>query len=175
MAASASFLWPTPDCSKAAFVADNATVLGHVTLAEGCNIWYGAILRGDVETIQIGAFTNVQDAAVIHCDPGLPAVLEDYVTVGHRAVIHSAHVERGSLIGIGAIVLNGVRVGAGSIIGAGAVVTKDVPPRSLVMGIPGKVIKAVADDQAEGMIEHAKKYHRLALAHAGKGTDLGFS
>jgi len=175
MASPVSSPWPPPDTSKAAFVAANATVLGHVTLGEGCNIWYGAILRGDVETIQIGTYTNVQDGAIIHCDPGLPSVLEDYVTVGHRAVIHSAHVERGSLIGIGAIVLNGVRIGAGSIIGAGAVVTKDVPPRSLVMGVPGKVIKAVADDQAEGMIEHAQKYHQLALVHAGKGTDLGFS
>jgi carbonic anhydrase/acetyltransferase-like protein (isoleucine patch superfamily) len=170
-----SSLWPTPDLTKAAFVADTATVLGHVTLQEGCNIWYGAVLRGDVEAIQIGAFTNVQDGAVIHCDPGLPAILEDYVTVGHRAVIHSAHVERGSLIGIGAIVLNGVRIGAGSIIGAGAVVTKDVPPQSLVMGVPGKVIKTVSGDQVEGMIEHAKKYHQLALAHGGTGTDLGFS
>ena len=175
MASPVSFPWPTPDLSKAAFVADNATVLGHVTLRQGCNIWYGAVLRGDVEAIQIGAFTNVQDGAVIHCDPGLPAILEDYVTVGHRAVIHSAQVERGSLIGIGAVVLNGVRVGAGSIIGAGAVVTKDVPPQSLVMGVPGKVIKAVSDDQVEGMIDHARKYHQLALAHGGQGTDLGFS
>jgi len=167
--------WPTPDLSKAAFVANTATVLGQVTLREGCSVWYGAVLRGDVETIQIGAFANVQDGTIIHCDPGLPSVLEEYVTVGHRAVIHSAHVERGSLIGIGAIVLNGVRVGAGSIIGAGAVVTKDVPPRSLVMGVPGKVIKPVSADQAEGTIEHAKKYHQLALAHAGKGTDLGSS
>ena len=167
-------IWPAPDLSKAAFVADNATVLGHVTLKEGCSIWYGAVLRGDIETIHIGGFTNVQDGAIIHCDAGLSAVLEDYVTVGHRAVIHSAHIEQGSLIGIGAIVLNGVRVGTGSIIGAGAVVTKDVPPQSLVMGVPGKVIKAVSDHQAKGMIEHARKYHQLALAHAGKATDLGF-
>jgi carbonic anhydrase/acetyltransferase-like protein (isoleucine patch superfamily) len=171
---SALLPWPTPDLSAAAFVADNATVLGQVSLLEGCNIWYGAVLRGDVEAIRVGAFTNVQDGAVIHCDPGLPAVLEDYVTVGHRAVIHSAHVERGSLIGIGAIVLNGVRVGAGSIIGAGAVVTKDVPPQSLVMGVPGKVVKAVTDDQAQGLIDHAKKYCQLALVHAGQGTQLGF-
>jgi carbonic anhydrase/acetyltransferase-like protein (isoleucine patch superfamily) len=166
--------WPTPDPSAAAFVADNATVLGHVALQQGCSIWYGAILRGDVEAIRIGAFTNVQDGAVIHCDPGLPAVLEDYVTIGHRAVIHSAQVERGSLIGIGAIVLNGVRVGEGCVIGAGAVVTKDVPARSLVMGVPGKVIKSVSDPQAQELIDHAKKYHQLARVHAGKGRDLGF-
>ncbi len=167
--------WPTPDLSAAAFVANNATVLGDVSLRQGCNIWYGAVLRGDVEAIQVGAFTNVQDGAVIHCDPGLPAILEDYVTVGHRAVIHSAHVEQGSLIGIGAIILNGVRIGAGSIVGAGAVVTKDVPPQSLVMGVPGKVIKAVSDEQVQGLVDHAKKYYQLALVHAGKGTELGFA
>lgn len=174
MSLSHSSPWPVPDKSAAAFIAENATVLGHVSLQEGCNIWYGVVLRGDVEAIRVGAFTNIQDGAVIHCDPGLPAILEDYVTVGHRAVIHSAYIERGSLIGIGAIVLNGVRVGAGSIVGAGAVVTKDVPPQSLVMGVPGKVIKAVSDQQVEDMIDHAKKYHQLALAHAGKGTELGF-
>lgn len=166
--------WTAPDLSLAAFVAANATVIGQVHLAEGANIWYGVVLRGDMEKIQIGAYTNVQDGAIIHCDPGLPSVLEDYVTVGHRAVIHSAHVERGSLIGIGAIVLNGVRVGAGSIIGAGAVVTKDVPPRSLVMGLPGKVVREVPAEQAAGLIDHAEKYYRLSLVHAGTGTDLGF-
>lgn len=166
-------IWPIPDRSKAAFVAPNATVIGHVQLHEGCNIWYGAILRGDVETIAIGAYTNVQDGAVIHGDPGFPTVLEDCVTVGHRAVIHSAHIERGSLVGIGAIVLNGVRVGAGSIIGAGAVVTRDVPPQSLVMGVPGKVLRPVSDEQALELVEHARKYYQLALVHAGQGTDLG--
>lgn len=143
--------------------------MGQVTLAEGCSIWYGAVLRADVETIQVGAYTNVQDGAILHGDPGQPTVLEDYVTVGHRAVIHSAHVERGCLIGIGAIVLNGVRVGAGSIVGAGALVTKDVPPRSLVIGLPAKVVRAVAEEEAADLIGHAKKYHRLALIHGGKG------
>ncbi|MBD0335351.1 MAG: gamma carbonic anhydrase family protein [Cyanobacteria bacterium Co-bin13] len=167
--------WAEPDISLAAFVAPNATVIGNVQLSQGANIWYGAVLRGDVEAIRIGAYTNVQDGAVIHGDPGQPSVLEDYVTVGHRAVIHSAYVERGSLIGIGAIVLNGVRIGAGSIIGAGAVVTKDVPPKSLVVGLPGKVARPVTDEQAAELVEHAKKYYHLALVHAGKGQDLGFS
>jgi carbonic anhydrase/acetyltransferase-like protein (isoleucine patch superfamily) len=172
---SASSPWPQPDLSAAAFVAETATVIGHVTLQTGCSLWYGAVLRGDVETIQVGAYTNVQDGAIIHCDPGLPAVLADYVTVGHRAVIHSAQVERGSLIGIGAIILNGVQVGAGSIVGAGAVVTKSIPPQSLVMGVPGKVVKALSDQQAAALIEHAQKYHQLALAHAGQAEDIGFS
>jgi carbonic anhydrase/acetyltransferase-like protein (isoleucine patch superfamily) len=175
MTTAASFLWPQPDLSAAAFVASTATVMGQVTLHQGCSIWYGAVLRGDVERIEIGAYSNVQDGVILHGDPGQPTVLEDYVTVGHRAVIHSAYVERGCLVGIGAIVLNGVRVGTGSIVGAGAVVTKDVPARSLVMGVPSKVVRSVSDQQALELLEHAKKYHQLALAHAGRSNHLGFT
>ncbi|NJN20525.1 MAG: gamma carbonic anhydrase family protein [Leptolyngbya sp. RL_3_1] len=163
--------WPAPDLAPAAFVAPGATVIGQVTLGEGCSIWYGAVVRADVEAIHIGAYTNVQDGAILHGDPGQPTVLEDYVTVGHRAVIHSAHVERGCLIGIGAIVLNGVRVGTGSIVGAGALVTKDVPERSLVMGLPAKVVRPVSDAEAADLIDHAQKYNRLALTHGGKGQE----
>ncbi|MGB8702626.1 MAG: gamma carbonic anhydrase family protein, partial [Thermosynechococcaceae cyanobacterium] len=115
--------WAKPNLKAAAFIADNAVIIGQVTVAEGASVWYGAVLRGDVESIYVGSHTNVQDGAILHGDPGQPTILEDYVTVGHRAVIHSAYIERGSLIGIGAIVLNGVRVGAGSMIGAGAVVS----------------------------------------------------
>jgi len=167
-------IWSSPDLSQAAFIAPNATVMGNLTLKAGANIWYGAILRADVETITIGAHTNIQDGAVLHGDPGEPTVLEDYVTVGHRAVIHSAHLERGCLIGIGAVVLNGVRVGEGSIIAAGCVVTKDVPARSLVVGVPAKVQREVTEQEATELIEHAQKYEKLALVHAGKGTDMGF-
>lgn len=167
--------WKRPDLSKAAFVASNATVIGDVSVGQGASIWYGAVVRGDVESVQIGAGSNVQDGAVLHGDPGLPTVLESYVTVGHRAVIHSAHVESGCLIGIGAVVLNGVRVGAGSIVGAGAVVNKDVPARSLVVGVPGKVLRSLSVAEAAEQIEHAKKYEQLASVHAGNGTDLGFA
>lgn len=164
-----------PDLSQAAFVAANATVIGQVSLAEGTSIWYGAVVRGDVEKIAIAAYSNVQDGAVIHGDPGQITVLEEYVTVGHRAIIHAAHIERGALIGMGAIILDGVRVGAGSIIGAGAVVTKNVPPRSLVAGVPGKVVREVSEQEAEDLIHHAQRYVQLALAHAGKSLDLGFT
>jgi len=167
--------WSFPDLSAAAFVAPNATVMGNVTIKAGANIWYSAVVRGDVESITIGAHTNVQDGAVLHGDPGKPTILEDYVTVGHRAVIHSAYIEQGCLVGIGAVVLNGVRVGSGSIIGAGCVVTKDVPARSLLLGIPAKVKREVSETEAADLIEHAKRYEKLALVHAGKGTDLGFT
>ena len=160
--------------SQAAFIAPNASVMGFVEIASGVSIWYNAVVRGDVERIVLGATTNIQDGAILHGDPGKPTVLEAFVTVGHRAVIHSAHIERGSLIGIGAIVLDGVRVGAGSIIGAGSVVTKNVPPRSLCLGVPAKVIRELSDEEVAHLIEHAENYEKLALVHAGKGTDLGF-
>lgn len=148
--------------------------MGWVKLGTGVSIWYGAVLRGDVERIEIGEYTNIQDGAILHGDPGKPTILEDHVTVGHRAVIHSAHIERGCLIGIGAVILDGVRVGAGSMIGAGAIVTKDVPPLSLVVGVPAKRVRNLSEEEAAELIEHAQKYEKLALVHAGKGTDLGF-
>ena len=166
--------WPSPDLSKAAFVAPNATVIGQVEIGAGASIWYSAVVRGDMDLIKIGACSNVQDGAVLHQDPGQQTTLEDYVTIGHRAVIHSAYIERGSLIGIGAIILNGVRVGTGSIVGAGSVLTKEVPPRSLVMGVPGKIVRPLSEAETANLIEHAKHYKQLALVHAGKGGDLGF-
>jgi carbonic anhydrase/acetyltransferase-like protein (isoleucine patch superfamily) len=166
--------WPQPDLSQAAFVAPNATIVGAVTIGQDASIWYQAVVRGDVEGIIIGDRSNVQDGAVLHGDPGKPTVLEADVTIGHRAVIHSAHIESGCLIGIGSIVLDGVRVGSGSIVGAGAVVTKDVPPRSLVVGIPGKVVRQLSEDEAQDLIIHAHHYVKLAQVHNGTGTDLGF-
>ena len=166
--------WQPPDLSPAAFVAPNATVMGYVFLGSGASVWYGAVVRADVEKIIIGKSVNIQDGAVLHGDPGKVTVLEDYVTVGHRAVIHAAHVERGCLIGIGAVILDGVRVGAGSIIGAGCIVTKNVPPRSLMVGIPARKVREISDSEAEDLIKHAQRYEKLALVHAGKGTELGF-
>mgnify|MGYP001792927834 FL=1 len=166
--------WSSPDISAAAFIAPNAVVMGSLSIGAGASIWYQAVVRCDVERIVFGVYTNIQDGAIIHGDPGEPTILEDHVTIGHRAVVHSAHIERGSLIGIGAVILNGVRVGSGSIIGAGAVVTKNIPPLSLVVGVPGKVIRQNSPQEAAELIEHAKRYQKLALVHAGKSTDLGF-
>jgi carbonic anhydrase/acetyltransferase-like protein (isoleucine patch superfamily) len=167
--------WSAPDLSAASFVAPNAVVMGEVTLGQGASVWYGAVVRADVSAIAIGAFSNIQDGAVLHGDAGEPTILEDHVTVGHRAVIHSAHIERGCLIGIGAVILNGVRVGEGSMIGAGSIVTKSVPPRSLMVGVPAKRLRDLSETEVEDLIEHANRYEKLALVHAGKGTDLGFT
>ncbi len=166
--------WAPVDVSQAAFIAPNAVVMGMVSIAPGASIWYGAVVRGDVERIEIGACTNIQDGAIVHGDPGKPTILAANVTVGHRAVIHSAYIEVGCLIGIGAIVLDGVRVGTGSIIGAGSVVTKDVPPHSLMVGVPAKCLRVLNSTEVEELIHHARKYEQLALVHSGKGKDLGF-
>ncbi len=166
--------WPPADLSLAAFVAPNATVIGSVLLAAGASIWYSAVVRADIERIEIGKRSNIQDGAVLHVSPGHPTILEDCVTVGHRAVVHGAYIERGCLIGIGAVVMEGVRVGTGSIIGAGAIVTKDLPPLSLVVGVPAKRLRDISETEAAELIEHARRYELLALVHAGKGSNLGF-
>lgn len=173
-AIASSDFFPPVDTRLAAFVAPNATAIGRVTLAEGASLWYTAVARGDVERIEIGAHSNVQDGAILHGDPGQPTILEEYVTVGHGAVVHGAYIERGCLVGIKAVILNGVCVGAGSIIGAGAVVSKDVPPRSLVVGVPAKPLREVSETEAAELIEHARKYEQLARVHAGTGKNLGF-
>lgn len=166
--------WPPVDHSPGAFIAPNATVIGNVIIKTGASIWYSAVVRGDVERIEIGAYSNIQDGVIIHGDPGQPTIIGDYVTIGHRAVIHSAEIEAGCLIGIGAVILNGVKVGSGSIVGAGAIVTKDIPPQSLVVGIPAKKVRPVSETEAKQLREHAEKYMKLALVHSGKGNDLGF-
>ncbi|MEL4894365.1 gamma carbonic anhydrase family protein [Crocosphaera sp. Alani8] len=167
--------WPLPDLSQAAFVAPNAVIVGDVEIAQGASIWYSAVVRGDVEKIRIGAYSNIQDGAVLHGDPGEVTCLEEYVTIGHRAVIHGAHIERACLIGIGAVILNGIRVGTGSLIGAGAIVNKDVPPRSLVVGVPARRVRDLSEEEADKMVEHAKRYQQLALVHSNQGNNLGFT
>ncbi|WP_287128131.1 gamma carbonic anhydrase family protein [Candidatus Cyanaurora vandensis] len=160
------FFGDPPDLTKATFIAPNATVLGRVTVQAGVSIWYGAVVRADVERIALGRLVNIQDGAILHGDPGLITQLGDHVTVGHRAVIHSAIVGTGSLIGIGAILLSGVTLGEGCIVAAVAVVTKSASAHSLLMGVPARVIRSVTMAQAAELIHHAEQYHQLALAHA---------
>lgn len=131
-----------------AFVHPAAFLCGRVYLGDHVSVWPGAVLRADSDDIRVGDLSNVQDGVVIHCDPGLPAVIGARVTIGHRAVIHGCTIEEDCLIGIGALILNGARVGAGSVIGAGAVVREgmEVPPGSVVLGVPGRVVRPVDDE-----------------------------
>lgn len=133
-----------------AFLAPGVIVLGDVHLGRDASLWYYTVVRGDTERITIGEETNIQDLAMVHADPGMPCVVGRRVSVGHRAILHGCVVEDECLIGMGATLLNGVRVGRGSVIGAGAVLAEgtEVPPGSVVLGVPGKVVRAV--DEALG-------------------------
>ncbi len=155
-----------PAIADDVFVAWNAEVAGDVTLGAGSSVWFGAVIRADVDKVVVGKNTNVQDGAVIHEDRGVPCVIGDDVTIGHRAVLHGCAVGNRCLIGMGAIVLDGARIGEGSVIGAGALVTqgKDIPPRSLVVGSPGKVVRQVSDEDYARLKESADHYVEKAAS-----------
>ncbi len=146
-----------------AFVAANATVVGDVTIGAESSVWFGAVLRGDVETIRIGRATNIQDLCVLHADVGFPCTLGDRVTVGHGAIVHGAVVGDDVMIGMRAVVMNGAQIGAGSIVAVGAVVTEGtkIPPGSVVMGVPGKVKRQVEPRDLE-RIRHAAEHYSEA-------------
>jgi carbonic anhydrase/acetyltransferase-like protein (isoleucine patch superfamily) len=161
-----------------AWIAPGAVVVGKVTLGRAANVWYGSVLRADDEVIVVGEECNIQDLSCLHSDPGQPAILEDRVSLGHKAMVHGAYVETGSLIGIGAIVLGGARIGAGSLIAAGAVVGpgKQIPPGVLVAGVPGKVVRELNDgDRAvlahtpDGYVDKARR-HRAARWRSDQAT-----
>ncbi len=143
-----------------AFIAPGAIVLGDVRIGRDASLWYCCVARGDVERISIGEESNIQDLCMLHADPGAPCVIGPRVTVGHRAIVHGCVVEESCLIGMGAIVLNGARIGRGSVVGAGALVTEgtEIPPGSLVLGVPGKVVRQV-DEEMLGRIDHAWKHY----------------
>jgi carbonic anhydrase/acetyltransferase-like protein (isoleucine patch superfamily) len=149
-----------PTLAPTAWVAPGATVLGRVVLAEGASVWFGAVLRGDNEPIVIGERSNVQDGAVMHTDPGFGLTLGREVTIGHQAMLHGCTVGDGSLVGIQAVVMNGARIGRECLIGAGALVPegKVIPDRSLVLGAPGKVVRAMTDEDVERIRRGVESY-----------------
>jgi carbonic anhydrase/acetyltransferase-like protein (isoleucine patch superfamily) len=150
-----------------AFVAPTAVLRGEVTVGPRSSIWYQAVVRGDLAPVVIGEDTNVQDGAILHVETQGPALLGDRVTVGHRAVVHAATVEDECLIAMGALVLSGARIGKQSIIGAGAVVKEGwtVPPRSLVLGVPGRVVRAVTEEELERVRGNWSVYVEYAAQH----------
>jgi carbonic anhydrase/acetyltransferase-like protein (isoleucine patch superfamily) len=149
------------------FIAPNASVMGDVTFGKGVSVWYGAVIRADVEKIIIGDNTNIQDTAVLHADPGDPTIIGDSVTVGHGAIVHGAVVGDGTLIGMRATVLNKAKIGKGCIIGAHALVTEkmEIPDYSLAVGAPAKVIRQLTPEQAEKMKLGAQHYVDMAERH----------
>lgn len=149
-----------PKISQNAFVAKNATVIGDVTVEDDANIWFGAAIRGDMDSIYIGRGSNVQDNAVVHVDSGFPVTIGENVTVGHGAIIHGCTVGNNVLVGMGAIILNGAKIGDNCIIGAGATVTqnKEIPSNSMLVGCPAKVIREVDAKGVESNRQNALRY-----------------
>ncbi|RCG26499.1 gamma carbonic anhydrase family protein [Sphaerisporangium album] len=164
-----------PRIDPRAWLAPGAIVVGNVTIGRGTSVWYGSVLRGDDDAIVVGEECNVQDMCCLHADRGQPCIIEDRVSIGHKAVVHGAHVAAGSLIGIGAIVLGGARIGAGSMIAAGALVgpRMAIPPGVLVAGAPGRVVRKLTDGDRAVLTGTADSYVELARRHqAAKWDDL---
>lgn len=165
----------SPVIPASAFIAPGATVVGDVVLGEEVSVWYGAVLRGDINRIQVGAHSNIQDGSVVHIDRGYEAVLGEWVTVGHRAIVHACRVADEVLVGMGSIILDGAEIGARSIIGAGALVTggKIIPPGSLVLGSPAKVVRELTEEEQLSIKGWAERYVSLSrryLAGLPTGT-----
>ncbi|MEV6051838.1 gamma carbonic anhydrase family protein [Streptomyces sp. NPDC052107] len=156
-----------PQVDPEAFVAPTASVIGDVTLHAGASVWYGAVVRGDVEKITVGAQANVQDNVTLHADPGFPVSVGERVSIGHNAVVHGATVEDDCLIGMGATVLNGAVIGAGSLVAAQALVPQGmvVPPGSLVAGVPAKVRRELTEEERQGVTLNGTVYAELAKTH----------
>ena len=157
----------TPEVAPTAWVAPGAVVAGRVTLGADTGVWYHTVLRADLDTITVGAGTNLQDGTVVHADPGFPVSIGDNVSVGHRAVLHGCTIEADVLIGMGAIVMNGATVGTGSIVAAGALVPEgsQIPAGSLVLGMPAKVRRPVTELERASISTNAEIYVELAKLH----------
>jgi carbonic anhydrase/acetyltransferase-like protein (isoleucine patch superfamily) len=156
-----------PSVAETAYIAPNATVIGRVRLADNVSIWPGAVVRGDNDLIAIKSGTNIQDGAVLHVDPGHPMSIGCNVTVGHVAVVHGCTIGDGSLVGIHATVLNDAKIGNDSIVAAGSVVPegKSYPDRSLILGVPGKVVRELTDDEVKWIADNARDYAARAALY----------
>lgn len=165
----------SPRLGQGAYIARGATVLGDVTLGDRASVWYGAVLRGDINRIEVGEGSNIQDNAVVHLADEYPAILGRYVTVGHGAIIHACVIGDECLVGMAATVLDGAEVGAQCIIGAKALVTPRtrIPPGSLVLGAPAKVVRALSAEERDGLKYWAEKYVANAAYCLEHGINVG--
>ncbi len=157
-----------PKIHESVFVAENATIVGDVEIGEDSSVWFGSILRGDVNFIRVGRRTNIQDGSIIHVSSKThPTVLEDEVTLGHRVTLHGCHIETGCLIGIGSIILDGARVGRNSLVAAGSLLTPNtqIPPRVLVMGSPARVKRELSEDEVRDLERFWRNYVALSRVY----------
>jgi carbonic anhydrase/acetyltransferase-like protein (isoleucine patch superfamily) len=159
-----------PEIADDCWIAPDAVLIGKVQLMKGASIWFGAVLRGDNEWITIGPDSNVQDHSIIHADPGQPVTIGRGVTIGHRVIVHSAHIGDDSLIGMGAILLNRARIGARSLVGAGALVTEDksFEDQKMILGAPARAVRDLTPEQVAGIEGSAAHYVANARRYAGK-------
>ena len=157
----------TPAIHETAWVADNAQVLGNVQLAQDSSVWFGVVIRGDMDAISVGRGTNIQDNSVLHADHGVPLTIGDNVSIGHQVMLHGCTIGDGSLIGIQAVILNGARIGKNCLVGAGSLVTegKEFPDNSMIFGSPAKAVRQLSAEQIEGLkmisdhyVENARRY-----------------
>lgn len=164
-----------PTVPASAYVSDEATLIGRVTLGEGASVWSGASIRADNEPVVIGDASNVQEGAVLHTDPGFPMQIAANVTIGHQAMLHGCTVGEGSLIGIQAVVLNGAVIGKGCLVGAGAIVTerKTFPDRSLILGAPARVVRELSDDEVARLRMSADNYAARGARYKTALTRIG--
>ena len=156
-----------PTIHPSAFLAPGSVVLGSVTLGEESSVWYNAVLRGDIAEIVVGRQTNIQDGAIVHVDEDVPCTIGHRVGIGHRAIVHGCTIEDGCLIGMGSILLNRVYIGTGSVVAAGAVLPEgmQVPPGSLVMGVPGRIVRKVDAELAARVEDNWRHYVERAREH----------
>lgn len=157
-----------PDIALGAWIAPNATLVGRVTIATGASVFFGAVLRGDVNSITLGEGSNIQDNVAVHCDTDAPTVIGRGVSIGHAAVVHGCTIGDDCLIGMNATVLSGAIVGNESLVAAGTVVLEGtvIPPRSLVAGVPGKVRRELSDDEVAAIRHNATHYRELSAQHS---------
>lgn len=164
-----------PKCAEGVWVADSADVMGNVALGKDVSVWFGAIVRADNEPMQIGAGSNIQDAAVLHSDPGSPLHIGENVTVGHHATLHGCSIGDGTLIGIGAVILNGAQIGKNCLVGAGALVTegKAFPDGSLIVGSPAVAKRDLSPEQIRALLQSAAHYRANAKRFASELKRMG--
>lgn len=163
-----SFLGKSPEADNAAFIAENAVVIGNAVLKSGSSVWFGAVIRADSGRIEVGENSNIQDNCTVHCAKGFPTVIGDNVTVGHNAVIHGCSIADNCLIGMNATIMNGAKIGRNCVVGAGALVTENkiFPDNSLIIGVPARAVKTISESDARLILDNAEEYLKAAEIYA---------